>query len=200
MSNLEDMQQKTLSFKYIIFLFFTFLFIWSLTSPLVFASNIIVSPSEMIFTGTESNTLQSEIIITNPADVEISYDFFVQNNAELVKVQPSSFTLDPDAKQYVTVLVDTKNSDKRHNDILILSKRTDNAPFFENETTYIAVNIEVETKKSNSNDTNMAGLYGLTNTNYTLFLIPFLIILNIILIIIRMIFTQHKERETVKKF
>ena len=194
------MQQKTLTLKYVTLLFFTALFIWFFTSSIVFASNIIVSPSEMIFTGTGNNPLQSEIIITNPSDVEISYVFFVQDNAELVQVQPSSFILKPNATQQVTVHVDLKNSEMRYNDILILSKRTDNAPFFENETTYIAVDIKIDTKKTNSNNTNIAGLYGLTNTNYTLFLIPFLIILNVILIIIRMIYTRHKEKEAVKKF
>ena len=100
----------------------------------------------------------------------MSYDFFVQHNAELIQIEPSSFVLQPEEIKEVTVNVTLNNSDIRQTDLIIISRKTINTMFYENETTYISINIEIGTSTQKTNNVNIAGLYGLAGTNYFIFL------------------------------
>ena len=131
----------------------------------------------------------------------VAYNLFVQKNAEIAKTYPPSFILQPNDSQLVTIHISPKITEANIINIVVISKPVDSISPQKIELIEIAVNTDmVQNSLQINNKINMAGLYGLKESNYTIYLIIFLIAFNILLVIIRIASNYKLNENKPKKF
>jgi len=78
----------------------------------VCAAGIQVSPSSLKFEIRAGEEAEKEIVVVNPAaDVQI-FEIFADEFSDLVKINVSSFTLEPNSKKTVSIKIDSKSKNK----------------------------------------------------------------------------------------